>query len=134
MTNRNSPHLADAARGLYHVFVRDLIVPCSIGIYDFEKEAPQNVCVNIDLAVHDAVSSVDDEHENIVCYEKVADGAREIMTRGHINLVETLAEEVAAMCLTNDRVCSVRVRIEKPDILPDAASVGVEIERLNKAK
>ncbi len=123
--------LADASRGLYHVFIRDLIIPCSIGIYDFEKEAPQPVRLNLDLAVHESLSAVDDEHRNVVCYEKIANGAKELIAQGHINLVETLAEELASMCLTNSRVYSVRVRIEKLDILPDATSVGVEIERLN---
>ncbi len=125
--------LADASRGLYHVFIRDLIVPCSIGIYDFEKEAPQPVRLNLDLAVHESLSPVDDEHRNVVCYEKIANGAKDLIGQGHINLVETLAEELAAMCLANSRVFSVRVRIEKLDILRDAASVGVEIERLNTA-
>jgi dihydroneopterin aldolase len=44
-------------------------------------------------------------------------------------LLETLAEEIAAICLQDGRVRSVRVRVEKLDIFPDAASVGVEIER-----
>jgi 7,8-dihydroneopterin aldolase/epimerase/oxygenase len=128
-----SPRLADVDQGLYHVFIRDLVVPCSIGIYEFEKEAPQPVRLNLDLAVHEASSPVNDEYENVVCYEKIANGAREIIARGHINLVETLAEDLAAMCLINKRVFSVRVRIEKLEIIADAGSVGVEIERRNSA-
>ena len=58
-------------------------------------------------------------------------GARAIVERGHINLVETLAEKIAVLCLANGRVRSVRVRVEKLDIVPDAQSVGVEIERFN---
>jgi dihydroneopterin aldolase len=58
---------------------------------------------------------------------------REIVSRGHINLVETLAEEVAAMCLQDRRVRSVRVRVEKLDVFPDVTSVGVEIERFSTA-
>jgi dihydroneopterin aldolase len=46
-------------------------------------------------------------------------------------LVETRAEDVAAMCLEDRRVLSARVRVEKLDILEDAQSVGVEIERFN---
>jgi len=122
--------MADASQRLYHVFIRDLVVPCSIGIYDFEKEAPQPVRLNLDLAVDEAEGPVDDEHRNVVCYEKIANGARELVNAGHINLVETLAEELATMCLSNTRVHSARIRVEKLDIIADAASVGVEIERL----
>jgi dihydroneopterin aldolase len=59
-------------------------------------------------------------------------GVRELLSDRHIKLVETVAEEIAAMCLEDGRVSSVRVRVEKLDILPDAASVGVEIERFSQ--
>ncbi len=122
--------MADARRGLYHVFIRDLVLPVSIGIYDFEKEVRQPVRLNIDMSVDQAETPVDDEHRNVVCYEKITNGVREIVASGHINLVETLAEEIAAMCLNNPRVHLVKVRVEKLDIIKDAASVGVEIERM----
>jgi len=57
-------------------------------------------------------------------------GARALTSDGHINLVETLAERIAALCLADARVSSVRVRVEKLDIYEQADSVGVEIERL----
>ncbi|HLF21542.1 MAG TPA: dihydroneopterin aldolase, partial [Aestuariivirga sp.] len=53
-----------------------------------------------------------------------------IVARGHVNLVETLAELFAEACLKDKRVMAARVRIEKPDIIRNARSVGVEIERL----
>ena len=63
--------------------------------------------------------------------EQLADGVADIIGRGHVNLVETLAEDIAAMCLNDRRVLSARVRVEKLDILEHAQSVGVEIERIN---
>lgn len=123
--------IADAGRQLYHVFIRDLVVPCSIGIHDHEKEAPQRVRLNLDLAVHEPADAIDDEYGNVVCYEKIANNVRELIGRGHVNLVETLAEEIASICLENIRVRSVRVRVEKLDIMADATSVGVEIERFS---
>jgi len=68
----------------------------------------------------------------VVCYAEIVAGVREIVAAGHINLVETLAERIAARCLSDGRVRSARVRIEKLDVFADAASVGVEIERSNK--
>jgi len=60
----------------------------------------------------------------------VAKSIRSIAARGHVNLVETLAEDIATMCLEDIRILSVRVRIEKLDVFADVESVGVEIERV----
>ena len=68
---------------------------------------------------------------NVVCYEKLVNGIDEIIKRGHVNLVETLAERIIDMCLNQENVISARVRIEKLDVLENAESVGVEVERFN---
>ena len=62
----------------------------------------------------------------------MANGIIEIAEEGHVNLVETFAERIVVMCLEDQRVDSARVRIEKLDILENAESVGVEIERFRK--
>ncbi len=121
--------IADARTELLHMFVRDLVLTCSIGVHGHERDAPQRVRINMDLAVEEGKEPLDDELCNVVCYEKITDGVRDIVASGHVNLVETLAESIAAMCLDKVRVRSVRVRVEKLDVFPDATSVGVEIER-----
>ncbi|MEG3619865.1 dihydroneopterin aldolase [Magnetovibrio sp. PR-2] len=127
-----SPSIADARSGIRHVFVRDLVVDTFIGIYDHEKDDKQRVRLNLDLAVFEGdVSSVKDDIQNVVCYEQISNDARQVCNDGHTNLVETLAEEIAIVCLANAQVRSVRVRVEKLDVFADAASVGVEIERFN---
>lgn len=123
--------IADGRAGVRHVFVRDLVILCSIGVYDHEREARQRVRINLDLAVHEGVELVDDNILNVLCYEKLADGVREIAGQGHVNLVETFAERIAAMCLGKRHVRSALVRVEKLDVLDDASAVGVEIERFN---
>ena len=125
--------VADASVAIRHVFVRNLVLNCSIGIHQHERAASQRIRVNIDLAVREGETNgrLDDDLSNVVCYENLTKGLRALASREHVNLVETLAEDVANMCLSDDRVCSARVRIEKLDIFDDAESVGVEIERLN---
>ena len=123
--------IADARRAVRHVFIRDLMLPCSIGVHRHEKDAEQRVRINLDLAVSEGDRPINDDIRNVICYEELAEGIEEIVRRGHINLVETLAENIADMCLRDRRVQSARVRIEKLDILNDAESVGVEIERFN---
>lgn len=122
--------IADARNAVRHVFVRDLVLFCKIGVHRHEHTDAQRVRINLDLAVREG-RDLDDSLSNVVCYERITTGVREIVSRGHINLVETLAEEISAMCLEDWRVRSVRVRIEKLDVFPDVTSVGVEIERFS---
>ncbi len=123
-----SHHVASAARRLRHVFVRDLEINAYIGIYEQEKVKAQKVIVNIDLSVKEG--SGDDDISHVVSYEVVVKKVEAIVAAGHTNLVETLCEKIAESCLKDARVMAARVRVEKPDIIPNARSVGVEIERV----
>jgi dihydroneopterin aldolase len=124
------PVIADAARSTRHVFVRDLTVQALIGIHAHEKINPQKLLISIDLTVEETDISHEDQIHNVVCYEKVVNTIKAIINSGHINLVETLAETIAARTLENKLVLAARVRIEKPDAFEDAECVGVEIERI----
>lgn len=126
-----SEAMADEAAGLRHVFVRDLVLACSIGAHRHERDSAQRVRINLDLAVLETPRALDDRLENVFSYEHLADGARAVAAAGHINLVETYAERLAEICLDDARVRRVRVRVEKLDVYADAAAVGVEIERAN---
>ena len=120
--------IADARNAIRHVFIRDLTLACRIGVHRHEQTRTQRVRINLDLAVRDD-RDLQDELAKVLCYEKIANAVREVVSRRHIKLLETLAEEIAAICLEDGRVRSVRVRVEKLDIFSDASSVGVEIER-----
>ena len=121
--------IASAEQQLRHVFVRDLIVDARIGIHRHEQGKTQRVRINLDLSVVDDFSGQEDSIDQVVCYEDVVKATKAIIEAGHINLVETLAERIAEQLLQTPDTQSVRVRVEKLDVLPDAASVGVEIER-----
>lgn len=114
---------------LYRILVRDLVLKCSIGIHEYERLAPQRVRVNVDMAVYEQAGPTSDEIENVVSYEDIIAGIKRMLAEGHINLVETLADKIAGLCLVDERVRSVRVRVEKLDVYAEAASVGIEIER-----
>lgn len=124
------PRIADGRNAIRHVFIRDLVLLCRIGVHRHEHCSSQRVRINLDLAVHDD-RALDDDLANVVCYERIADGVRGLVDRRHIRLVETLAEEIAALCLADGRIRSARVRVEKLDVFRDAGSVGVEIERFS---
>ncbi len=125
-----SHHVANANSRIRHVFVRDLNLQALIGIHDAEKIKPQRIIVNIDLSVQESDGPMADDISHVVSYEIVVKKVEAIVAAGHVNLVETLAEKFAEACLKDKRVVAARVRIEKPDIIPNARSVGVEIERV----
>lgn len=120
-----------AGRSLRHVFIRDMVLSASIGIYPHEQAARQRIRINIDLGVPevDGARIGPDVLDRVVSYEDIAQAVRHIVAAGHVMLVETLAERIAEACLEDSRVYLVRVRVEKLDVFPDAASAGVEIER-----
>jgi dihydroneopterin aldolase len=131
LAQSGSDPAADGRRGIRHVFVRDLELSCLIGVHSHERLRRQRVRINLDLAVEEGPEPVGDELANVVSYEDILDRVRAIAGAGHINLVETLAERIAETCLEDARVRIARIRVEKLDVFGDAASVGVEIERLN---
>ena len=133
-SNSNVVHafrIADAAKEVRHVFIRDLILTCLIGVHKHERKKPQRIRINLDLAVTEQSVISTDRLADVVCYEDVAERIRAIVNNGHVNLVETLAEKIASKCLEDRRIKATRVRIEKLDVFKDAASAGVEIERFS---
>jgi dihydroneopterin aldolase len=118
------------------MFLRDLVLVASIGVHPHEHRAPQRVRINVNLGVEDDGARPlsrqpvgRDELARVVDYEKLAEQVRSIVASGHVRLVETLAERIAEACLADPRVHLARVRVEKLDILVDATSAGIEIER-----
>jgi 7,8-dihydroneopterin aldolase/epimerase/oxygenase len=126
--------IADAGLGIRHVFVRDLELTCIIGVHAHEKRGAQRIRINLDVGAYEGESPHADQLDNVLCYEDLLVRIRAIVADGSINLIETLAERVAEICLQHPLAHSARVRIEKLDVFKDAASVGVEIERFASAR
>ncbi|HEX3347207.1 MAG TPA: dihydroneopterin aldolase, partial [Acetobacteraceae bacterium] len=129
--------LADARLGLRRMFIRDLVLEASVGVFQREHEARQRVRINVDLGVEDegararALSRAAvgrDVLSRVVDYGVLADAIRAIVAAGHVQLIETMAERIAERCLLDERVRVARVTVEKIDVFPDATSAGVEVE------
>lgn len=125
---RITPLPASANQRTLKVFVRDLVLPCRIGVYSHEKLAEQRVRINLELTCTEH-PAINDEHVNVVCYDEIITAIKRMIGIEHINLVETLAERIAALCLQDHRVQQAKVRVEKLDVFAEAEAVGVEIER-----
>ncbi len=121
--------------GHRRIFIRDLDLMASIGIYPHERAAPQRIRVNVEaLVAEDPADDGADRLDRVVSYEPIAEAVRKVAGAGHVRLVETLAERIAAACFWDSRVRTVMVRVEKLDVFPDAAAAGVEIERSRPAE
>jgi dihydroneopterin aldolase len=120
------PATGPSAAGRDHIFVRDWVIDCNIGVYAEEKGVTQKVRLTVDAFLAPAVRSAEDDMAEVPSYTDIIDGVNEITSKGHINLLETFAERIAAHCLKDKRIAYVRVRIEKLERGPVR---GVDITR-----
>jgi dihydroneopterin aldolase len=117
----------DTGQMLDRIFVHDYVLDVEIGVHHNEKGVTQRVRFSVDIDITDHADAFDDDIARTLDYDYVINGIKTIIARGHINLVETLAEEVAQHCLAHPRTAAVKVVIEKLD--KDPGAVGVEIVR-----
>jgi dihydroneopterin aldolase len=124
------PRLAGCRR----LFLSDYAVPIRIGVHDFEKQAEQRVLINVDLYVPLALSTPkSDALSEVLDYDFIRRSIRERVARGHIELQETLVDDIVALMLAHPMVMAARVSTAKPDVYPDCAAVGVEVFAIKEA-
>lgn len=131
--------IANAALGLRHVFIRDLVLDAEIGVYAQEHGRKQPIRINIDLAVNDTNSCQapfegwqQDDLDHVVDYGPIVENVCAVVAARHVKLVETLAEQLAELCLADHRVTTAWVMVEKLAVFHNAASVGVQVQRHQK--
>ena len=110
------------------LFLRDYEVNINIGVHEFEKRGEQRVLINVDLFVPLALSTPHaDKLDEVLDYDFIRRSIAERVSRGHIHLQETLADDVLKLMLAHPQVKAARVSTEKPDVYPDCEAVGVEV-------
>ena len=114
---------------LRRVFVRDLEILASVGIFEVEMRYEQRIIVGIELDVLDTYDGTSERIADVFDYSRVVRDTEMLCQSRHFKLIETLAEAISKQCLADPRVQAVSVRIEKPDIMPNCKSVGIEITR-----
>lgn len=126
-----SPRPAQRAAGTQVIYIRDLELDAAIGVHEHEKMRKQKILINIDVAVARSRAAASDALADAYCYESLFDKIGNIVRSRHFNLVETLAEEIAAAALSHPLAERVHLKIEKPEALASAGGAGIEIHRLN---
>jgi 7,8-dihydroneopterin aldolase/epimerase/oxygenase len=113
------------------IFLRNHAVPVRIGAHDFEKSQAQQVVFNVELFVPYALSTPQtDDLAEVVDYDFVRELIAARIGQGHVELQETLCDDLAAQMLAHHRVQAVRLSSSKPDVYPDCEAVGVEVFRM----
>jgi dihydroneopterin aldolase len=112
----------------YRIVIKDLTLTGRIGMLDREKLGPQRIRVNVALLAT-LPDGVNDDYRRVLNYETVVAGIRALVKRGHVNLLETLAERIMAICLDHPLALAATVRVEKLDIYAEADSAGVVLTR-----
>lgn len=116
------------------IFLRDHVVLVRIGAHAFEKAQPQRVIFNVELFVPYTHSTPQaDQLTEVVDYDFVRQQITQRVHSGHIELQETLCDDLATVLLTHPHVQAVRLSSCKPDVYPDCAGVGVEIFRMKES-
>ena len=116
------------------IFIRDLQLRFVIGVGAEERREKQDLLVNLELVVDLGKAGKSDRIADTVNYRDLKKRILHLAEHSRYQLVEALAERIAAVCLSDDRITRVNVSVEKPSALRFARTVGVKIERNSSAK
>ncbi len=109
------------------VFIKDFIVQEIIGIHEHEKTEKQKIKFNIVVNVNQNTVPDEKNIKSIVDYEKITNKLENLVKNKKYNFLESLAENSFKEIFEDKRINSVKIKIEKPDAIKNADSVGVEV-------
>ena len=111
------------------VFIRGLQAATVIGVYDWERKVRQTVVLDLELATDNRRAAASDSIEDAVDYAAISARVLSFIEGSEFSLIETMAEQVAAIVLAEFSVPWLRLRLAKPGAVASATDVGVLIER-----
>lgn len=111
------------------IYLTDLRVDTVIGVWEWERKIHQTVAIDLEISADIRKAADSDSLDDTLNYKKVAKRLQEFVGDSSFQLVETLAEKIAAIVLDEFAVQWVRVRVNKPGAIRGARDVGVIIER-----
>ena len=119
--------LWDAARSYRRIILRNVQVEAKVGMHPWEMhpERPARLIVNVEIFV-----PLDENPASFVDYDPIREALRAWPRRPHTPLLETLVDELAALCLAHPSAAACRVSVMKPDIFNEAEGAGVEVYRV----
>lgn len=114
------------------VFIENLEVITTIGVYDWERNIKQCLLINLEMAWNTQLAAKDDDITLALDYAKVSQSIVQFSAESRFQLVETFAERLSSFLLQSYHIPWLRLKIIKTGAVPSAKAVGVEIERGNR--
>lgn len=114
------------------IFIRELRIETRIGIYDWEKQAPQTVQLDLEIGLRGSHAAHSDRIEDTIDYAAVVADIRKLFTQQHFSLLEHAAESIAQLLMQDFKAPWLRVTVAKLAPLAGVRQLGVSIERGKK--
>ena len=114
------------------VFIKDFIIQEIIGIHEHEKIKKQKIKFNIVIDINQNTVPNENDIKSIVDYEKITNKLKNLAKEKKYNFLESLAEDSFKEIFDDERINSVKIKIEKPEAIKNAESVGVEVFKTRK--
>jgi len=111
------------------VFIEQLTVFTTIGVYDWEQGIQQKLVIDVEMAWDNRQAASSDDVKDCLSYADVSEAILSHLTGQRFALVERVAEEIADLLMNRFNSPGVRIRVAKPGAVAQAAQVGVRIER-----
>ena len=111
------------------IYIRELKTECVIGVWDWERKIRQNVFFDFEMATDISRAATSDELEDTLDYKAVSKRVQTFVSESSYQLVETLAEKVSELIMTEFNVPWIKLTLNKRGALSDAKDVGIIIER-----
>jgi dihydroneopterin aldolase len=111
------------------VFVKDLRFKTIVGCWDWERQVPQYVSIDLEMGWDTSLPAASEKLEDALNYKEVSRRVEEHVIEKQFELVETAADSIAALVMAEFAVPWIRVTIHKPHAVSNSKSVGVAIER-----
>ncbi len=111
------------------VFINELRIETIIGIYDWERKVRQTISLDLEMATDIRKSAATDAIDDTLDYKAVAKRLIAFVGESEYQLVETLAEKIAEIVLSEFSVPWVKLTVHKPGAVRGSRDVGVIIER-----
>lgn len=115
------------------IFIQELCVYAIVGIFDWERQVPQELILNVELACDISKAAVSQNLDDSVNYAAVAECLENHIVESQFLLLETLVESSVALIMQEFATPWVRLRCEKTQVMKNAKAVGVEITRCSDA-
>lgn len=114
------------------IHIHELRLKCIVGVYDYERRETQDVILSISIGLNLCGAGKSDKLEDTVDYKKLQDDIKSLVDHSSFQLIESIAESVADLCLKIEKIEQVKVLVEKPAALQFSRTVAVEIFRSRK--